>query len=106
MCSPPSRTACQGLIVTFFRLAVEQKKTDQLKETGIIDYDAPTETKEKTIGLGAKVKYFLVHLIFIILLLLAAHCHLTVRFSHEIDRSRSSCSGLRLGICPWRLSSL
>lgn len=37
------------------RSTVEQKKADETKELGAIDYDAPTETEEKTIGLGTKV---------------------------------------------------
>ncbi|KAK4748321.1 hypothetical protein SAY87_014907 [Trapa incisa] len=37
------------------RSAVEQKKMDVTKEFGAIDYDAPTETEEKTIGLGTKI---------------------------------------------------
>ncbi|XP_048139914.1 uncharacterized protein LOC115755813 [Rhodamnia argentea] len=37
------------------RSAIEQKKADEIKEFGAIDYDAPTETDDKTIGLGTKV---------------------------------------------------
>lgn len=38
------------------RTALEQKKADEKKEYGAIDYDAPVESEEKTIGLGTKVE--------------------------------------------------
>ncbi|PKI74499.1 hypothetical protein CRG98_005119 [Punica granatum] len=37
------------------RSAVEQKKADEMKEFGVIDYDAPTDTEGKTIGVGTKI---------------------------------------------------
>eukprot|EP00257_Ricinus_communis_P013801 XP_015571325.1 uncharacterized protein LOC8259948 [Ricinus communis] len=37
------------------RSALEQKKTDEIKEFGPIDYDAPLESEKKTIGLGTKI---------------------------------------------------
>lgn len=38
------------------RAALEQKKTEEQKEFGAIDYDAPVESEKKTtIGLGTKV---------------------------------------------------
>ncbi|XP_031738479.1 uncharacterized protein LOC101220521 isoform X2 [Cucumis sativus] len=37
------------------RSALEKKKADIKKEFGAIDYDAPVESEEKTIGLGTKV---------------------------------------------------
>ncbi|KAF8007644.1 hypothetical protein BT93_K1595 [Corymbia citriodora subsp. variegata] len=37
------------------RSAIEQKKEDETKEFGAIDYDAPTATDDKTIGLGTKI---------------------------------------------------
>lgn len=42
------------------RSALEQKKAEEIKEFGPIDYDAPIESEKKTIGLGTKVK--LLHL--------------------------------------------
>lgn len=38
------------------RTALEQKKADEKKEYGAIDYDTPVESEEKTIGLGTKVE--------------------------------------------------
>ncbi|KAK6129451.1 hypothetical protein DH2020_036809 [Rehmannia glutinosa] len=35
--------------------ALEQKKTEEKKQYGAIDYDAPTETNSSTIGLGTKI---------------------------------------------------
>uniref|UniRef100_A0A2N9FBW9 Uncharacterized protein n=1 Tax=Fagus sylvatica TaxID=28930 RepID=A0A2N9FBW9_FAGSY len=37
------------------RSALEQKKTDEEKEIGAIDYDAPVESEKKTIGLGTQI---------------------------------------------------
>lgn len=37
------------------RSAIEQKKADELKDFGAIDYDAPVEPEEKTIGVGTKI---------------------------------------------------
>ncbi|XP_059639097.1 uncharacterized protein LOC132281406 isoform X2 [Cornus florida] len=37
------------------RSALEQKKADEVKEYGAIDYDAPMESKGSTIGLGTKI---------------------------------------------------
>ncbi|KAL5823747.1 hypothetical protein ACOSQ4_021647 [Xanthoceras sorbifolium] len=37
------------------RSALEQKKVEQEKEFGAIDYDAPVESEKKTIGLGTKI---------------------------------------------------
>ncbi|XP_037493514.1 uncharacterized protein LOC105646135 isoform X2 [Jatropha curcas] len=37
------------------RSALEQKKADEIKEFGPIDYDAPVESDKKTIGLGTKI---------------------------------------------------
>ncbi|KAF5466227.1 hypothetical protein F2P56_016174 [Juglans regia] len=37
------------------RSALEQKKADEEKEFGAIDYDAPVESEKKTIGLGTKI---------------------------------------------------
>lgn len=37
------------------RSALEKKKADNKKEFGAIDYDAPVEPEEKTIGLGTKI---------------------------------------------------
>ncbi|AEE36175.1 Tetratricopeptide repeat (TPR)-like superfamily protein [Arabidopsis thaliana] len=37
------------------RSALEQKKTEVVKEFGPIDYDAPVKSDQKTIGLGTKV---------------------------------------------------
>lgn len=37
------------------RSALEQKKTEAIKEFGPIDYDAPVKTENKTIGLGTKI---------------------------------------------------
>ncbi|KAL0354362.1 UNVERIFIED_CONTAM: hypothetical protein Sradi_3883100 [Sesamum radiatum] len=37
------------------KLALEQKKAEEQKEYGAIDYDAPTETNSNTIGLGTKI---------------------------------------------------
>ncbi|CBI18452.3 hypothetical protein VitviT2T_014401 [Vitis vinifera] len=37
------------------RTALEQKKADEKKEYGAIDYDTPVESEEKTIGLGTKI---------------------------------------------------
>lgn len=43
-------------LLTLLRSALEQKKADEQKEFGAIDYDAPVEPEKKTIGLGTKVK--------------------------------------------------
>ncbi|KAH7515254.1 hypothetical protein FEM48_Zijuj10G0007300 [Ziziphus jujuba var. spinosa] len=62
--SPPSggRSRSTSLDIEFEerlkavkRSALEQKKTDEEKEFGAIDYDAPVETEKKTIGLGTKI---------------------------------------------------
>ncbi|OAY48712.1 uncharacterized protein LOC110617502 [Manihot esculenta] len=37
------------------RSALEQKKADEIKEFGPIEYDAPVESEKKTIGLGTKI---------------------------------------------------
>ncbi|KAK4394967.1 hypothetical protein Sango_1651000 [Sesamum angolense] len=37
------------------KLALEQKKAEEQKEYGAIDYDAPTETNSSAIGLGTKI---------------------------------------------------
>ncbi|KAK1577805.1 hypothetical protein Q3G72_025020 [Acer saccharum] len=37
------------------RSALEQKKAEEEKEFGAIDYDAPVESEKKTIGLGTKI---------------------------------------------------
>ncbi|KAH1056228.1 hypothetical protein J1N35_034293 [Gossypium stocksii] len=37
------------------RAALEQKKVEEQKEFGPIDYDAPVESEKKTIGLGTKI---------------------------------------------------
>ncbi|XP_022721354.1 uncharacterized protein LOC111278887 isoform X2 [Durio zibethinus] len=37
------------------RAALEQKKAEEQKEFGAIDYDAPVESENKTIGLGARI---------------------------------------------------
>ena len=44
------------MIITLLRAALEQKKADEEKEFGAIDYDAPVESEKKTIGLGTKVR--------------------------------------------------
>ncbi|KAG8380282.1 hypothetical protein BUALT_Bualt07G0177100 [Buddleja alternifolia] len=36
------------------KLALEQKKAEEVKEYGVIDYDTPTESESSTIGLGTK----------------------------------------------------
>lgn len=38
------------------RSAAEQKKAEEEKEFGAIDYDAPVETEKAAIGLGTKVR--------------------------------------------------
>lgn len=38
------------------RAAVQQKKAEEQKEFGPIDYDAPAESDKKTIGLGTQVE--------------------------------------------------
>ncbi|KAK1576239.1 hypothetical protein Q3G72_012146 [Acer saccharum] len=37
------------------RSALEQKKAEEEKEFGAVDYDAPVELEKKTIGLGTKI---------------------------------------------------
>uniref|UniRef100_A0A2P2LQ10 Uncharacterized protein LOC105131691 isoform X1 n=2 Tax=Rhizophora mucronata TaxID=61149 RepID=A0A2P2LQ10_RHIMU len=37
------------------RSALEQKKAEEIKDFGPIDYDAPVESEKKTIGVGAKI---------------------------------------------------
>lgn len=37
------------------RSALEKKKTEVVNEFGPIDYDAPVQSDQKTIGLGTKV---------------------------------------------------
>ncbi|KAJ6428597.1 hypothetical protein OIU84_020305 [Salix udensis] len=37
------------------RSALEQKRVEEIKEFGPIDYDAPVKTENKTIGLGTKI---------------------------------------------------
>ena len=43
-------------LLALLRSALEQKKAEEEKEFGAIDYDAPVESEKKTIGLGTKVK--------------------------------------------------
>lgn len=38
-----------------FRSATQQKKAEEEKQYGAIDYDAPIEPKSGTLGLGTKV---------------------------------------------------
>lgn len=40
------------------RSALEQKKVEEKKEFGAIDYDAPISSDKKTIGFGTKVQGF------------------------------------------------
>lgn len=42
-----------------FRSALEQKKAEEEKEFGAIDYDASISSDKKTIGLGTQVKVFI-----------------------------------------------
>lgn len=51
-------------MTTLLRSALEQKKTDEVKEFGAIDYDAPVESEKRTIGLGTKVKTIQLFLLF------------------------------------------
>jgi len=44
------------LLFWWIRSALEQKKTEVVKEFGPIDYDAPVKSDQKTIGLGTKVR--------------------------------------------------
>lgn len=37
------------------RAALEQKKAEEKKDSGPIDYDAPVESEKNTIGVGTKV---------------------------------------------------
>ncbi|KAL3721235.1 hypothetical protein ACJRO7_005964 [Eucalyptus globulus] len=46
------------------RSAIEQKKVDEMKGFGAIDYDAPVDTDDKTIGLGTKIGVGLAVVIF------------------------------------------
>lgn len=39
------------------RSALEQKKVEEEKKFGAIDYDAPVEPKSSTVGLGTKVAF-------------------------------------------------
>lgn len=45
-----------SFLLLLLRSALEQKKADEIKEFGPIEYDAPVESEKKTIGLGTKVK--------------------------------------------------
>lgn len=38
-----------------FRSALQQKKAEEEKQYGAIDYDTPTVPKSNTVGLGTKV---------------------------------------------------
>jgi len=40
-----------------FRSAIEKKRAEEEREFGAIDYDAPVEPKQSTIGLGTKVGF-------------------------------------------------
>jgi hypothetical protein len=51
-------------LTTLLRSALEQKKVDEVKEFGAINYDAPVESEKKTIGLGTKVNKFPLFLLF------------------------------------------
>lgn len=51
-------------LTTLLRSVLEQKKVDEVKEYGAIDYDAPVESEKKTIGLGTKVNKFQLFLLF------------------------------------------
>lgn len=44
-----------SVLFEWTRSALEQKKTEESKEFGPIDYDAPVKSDQKTIGLGTKV---------------------------------------------------
>lgn len=56
---------CRVIVVIYsflfilLRSALEQKQAEEEKEFGAIDYDSPTSSDNKTIGLGTKVKVFL-----------------------------------------------
>lgn len=41
----------------FFRSALEQKKIEEEKFTQEIDYDAPIDSGQKSVGIGTKVKH-------------------------------------------------
>lgn len=44
-----------SVLFEWTRSALEQKKTEQVKKFGPIDYDAPVQSDQKTVGLGTKV---------------------------------------------------
>lgn len=44
------------MLTTILRAALEQKKAEEEKEFGAIDYDVPIESEKKTIGIGTKVR--------------------------------------------------
>lgn len=48
-----------------FRSAIQQKKAEEEKQYGAIDYDAPIEPKSGTLGLGTKVNHSLSWCIFV-----------------------------------------
>lgn len=59
----------------FWRSALEQKKAEQQKVVGAIDYDAPTEKNSGTVGLGTKVILTFLPDIHIMSFLIVPGCH-------------------------------
>lgn len=96
-------------LITFPRSALEQKKAEEEKEFGAIDYDAPIESEKKTIGLGTKVilDCLCFCCLWIHLWVLKSLSWISlIEVQFEIDWSRCSCCCFWLGFCFWRLSSL
>lgn len=88
------------------RLALQQKKREEEKSYGAIDYDAPVESGSTTIGLGTNVLLFRSWHI-PILIQLNSFLHMaTNRFINLIDWNWSGCYCIWTRICTWWLSSL
>lgn len=57
LCIPHSLNyTYHGLLNYILRSALEQKKAEEDKLNQAIDYDAPIESEQNTVGLGTKVK--------------------------------------------------
>lgn len=93
----------------FLRSALEQKKSEEEKQYGVIDYDAPVKTESSTIGLGTKVHCFISWCVPLNVWLgfseLYSYHWFNILEWNWIDWSRSCSHCVWVGFCTWRFSS-